>query len=208
LNNILSYTKLIERDIPENNAEMKQDLAGLRNEALRAGRIVKGILNFARQVPPEYTQFSLIVWLHDTLQLVAAEANERHVHTRLVDAPDIVIEGDRQQLQQVLVNLLVNAIQASHKGGSVEVLAEESNETVQIIVSDAGSGIDENHKDKIFDPFFSTKEVGEGSGLGLSISLGIVQYHDGQLSLQNNDKGGVDAIITLPLHMKPETDHG
>ena len=200
LNNILSFTKLIERDIPENNQETRDDIKGLRDEALRAGRIVKGILNFARQVPPEYTEFDLVVWLNDTLHLVQPEAHKRHVNTHLLDAPEIQLEGDRQQLQQVLVNLLMNAIQASKQNQTVTLSAEiiEPNK-VNVLVSDEGTGIDEANKDKIFDPFFSTKDVGEGSGLGLSISLGIVQYHDGQLSLHNNDKGGVDAIITLPL---------
>lgn len=200
LNNILSFSKLIERDTPSLNDDSREDLQGLRNEVARAGRIVKGILNFARQVPPEYTQFDLTVWLNDTLLLVQPEAHKRHVDTVLVDAPDVQMEGDRQQLQQVLVNLLMNAIQASESGNTVELTAEVIEPgIVKVLVSDEGVGLDEEARDKIFDPFYTTKSVGEGSGLGLSISLGIVQYHEGQLSLINNDKGGVDAIIALPL---------
>ena len=200
LNNILSFSKLIERDTPNLNADTRQDLNGLREEVSRASRIVKGILNFARQVPPEYTQFDLTVWLNDTLLLVQPEAHKRHVKTVLLDAPDAQLEGDRQQLQQVLVNLLMNAIQSSEPNDTVELSAELIEPgIVKVLVSDQGCGIDESQRDKIFDPFYTTKKVGEGSGLGLSISLGIVQYHQGQLSLLNNDKGGVDAIIALPL---------
>jgi len=200
LNNILSFSKLIERDTPSLNADTQEDLQGLRNEVERAGRIVKGILNFARQVPPEYTQFDLTVWLNDTLLLVQPEAHKCHVKTVLLDAPDVQMEGDRQQLQQVLVNLLMNAIQASEPNTTVELSAEIIEPgIVKVLVSDQGSGIDDSQRDKIFDPFYTTKKVGEGSGLGLSISLGIVQYHEGQLSLLNNDKGGVDAILALPL---------
>ncbi len=200
LNNILSYTKLIERDMPESNQAIKEDLTGLRNEALRAGRIVKGILNFARQVPPEYTRFRLDEWLKDSLLLVEPEAHKRHVHTELLASPDLMLEGDRQQLQQVLVNLLMNAIQASEQGQSVRISAEEApHNHIRILVADSGKGISNDVKDKLFDPFFSTKTVGEGSGLGLSISLGIIQYHQGDLTLQNNNNGGVDAIIMLPM---------
>ena len=199
LNNILSFSKLIERDLPELTNEAEEDLKGLRDEVSRAGRIVKGLLNFARQVPPEYTEFEIIPWLKDTLLLVEPEAHKRHVETRLLDAPDTVMEGDRQQLQQVLVNLLVNAIQASKTGDRVDVSAEIVEPgIVKVQVTDYGTGIDKNVQDKVFDPFYTTKSVGEGSGLGLSISLGIVQYHEGQLSLINNDQGGVDAIIALP----------
>ncbi|MCW9015304.1 MAG: HAMP domain-containing histidine kinase [Gammaproteobacteria bacterium] len=199
LNNILSYTKLIERDIPDSNKDLKDDLQGLRDEAMRAGHIVRGILNFARQVPPEYTEFDLRVWLNDTLLLVKSEAHKHHVKTQLLESDDLFIEGDRNQLQQVLVNLLINAIQASEQHSVIEVCTELSENTIRIIVSDSGRGVRQQDKDKIFDPFFTTKSVGEGSGLGLSISLGIVQSHNGQLTLENNAKGGVDAIITLPL---------
>lgn len=199
LNNILSFSKLIERDLPEVTTNVQDDLKGLRDEVSRASRIVKGLLNFARQVPPEYTEFNLLVWLKDTLLLVEPEAHKRHIKVELLDVPDEVMEGDRQQLQQVLVNLLMNAIQASKNGDRVEVSAEIiAPGIVKVQVADEGSGIDPQVRDKVFDPFYTTKQVGEGNGLGLSISLGIVQYHEGQLSLINNDKGGVDAIIALP----------
>lgn len=199
LNNILSYVKLIERDAPEANAQLQEDLRGLRDEAQRAGRIVKGVLNFARQVPPEYTHFDLLTFIRDTVLLVTPEANKRHVATQVLEVPDTIINGDRNQLQQVLVNLLMNAIQASSQGDRVEVYAQAiDSRHIRIVVSDEGTGISEKDKDKIFDPFFSTKSVGEGSGLGLSISLGIIQSHQGQLELHNNQRGGVDAVITLP----------
>lgn len=200
LNNILSYVKLIERDLPEDSTQLRMDLDGLRDEALRAGRIVKGVLNFARQVPPEYSYFDIRKWLQDSIALVEPEAKKRHVTTKLLDLPLLELYGDRNQLQQVMVNLLMNAVQVSDPQDVIEVSAEVVGvQRVQIVVSDAGKGIDESNKAKVFDPFFTTKSVGEGSGLGLSISLGIMQSHNGLLELKNNDKGGVDATITLPL---------
>lgn len=200
LNNILSYTKLIERENPDPEPAMAEDLEGLRSEALRAGRIVKGILNFARQVPPEYNQFDLTTWLNDTLLLIAPEAHKYRVFVELGDIPEVDLEGDRNQLQQVMVNLLINAIQVSEDNQVVQInVSLPDADHVRIVISDEGTGIDDKTRDKIFDPFFSTKSVGEGSGLGLSISLGIIQYHNGSLTLENNERGGVDAIILLPL---------
>ncbi len=198
LNNILSLSKLIERDIQDNEQGIRDDVQALRQETLRASRIVKGILNFARQVPPEYSQFDCRQWLFDTVQLVNAEAKKTAVTINITDVPNATMQGDRQQLQQVLVNLLSNAIHVSHRGQQIELSAHVVNDNIKIIISDEGKGISDEDRDKIFDPFFTTREVGEGSGLGLSISLGIVQSHNGKLALHNNQKGGVDAIITLP----------
>ena len=202
LNNILSYATLIERDIPEGNNELSEDIQGLRSEARRAGKIIEGILNFARQVPPEYINFDLHVWLKDTLLLAHAQAQKFNISLTLQQHPDITVYGDRSQLQQVLVNLLMNAIQASQQNDEILVSAYIEKQQIFIRVSDRGSGIDNTIKDKLFDPFFTTKTVGEGSGLGLSISIGIMQYHNGSLTLENNEHGGVDAIMQLPLNTK------
>jgi len=199
LNNILSYATLIERDLTDDKKELIEDIQGLRNEAKRAGKIVTGILNFARQVPPEYTEFDLHVFLKDTLQLVQAQAQKFNISLEIGDNPDLLICGDRNQLQQVLVNLFINAIQASEHSSKITVSATDDEQQVSIIVSDQGAGINEHDIDKVFDPFFTTKNVGEGSGLGLSISIGIMQYHNGTLKLNNNDQGGIDAIMQLPL---------
>ncbi len=202
LNNILSYATLIERDLPAENNELAEDIQGLRNEALRAEKIVKGILNFARQVPPEYVDFDLHVWLKDTLLLAHAHAQKFNIKLKIHEHPDLAICGDRNQLQQVLVNLLMNAIHASKQNDKIIVSAHIENQQIYITVSDQGTGINNTNKDKIFDPFFTTKNVGEGSGLGLSISIGIMQFHNGSLKLENNKRGGVDAIMQIPLNTK------
>ena len=139
-------------------------------------------------------------WVQETISLVEPEARKRHVNIVLQDMPSLELYGDRSQLQQVLVNLLMNAIQVSDAQQQVEIAAQRMGaQLVRIIVTDRGTGIDEINLSKVFDPFFTTKVVGEGSGLGLSISLGIVQFHNGSLTLVNNLKGGVDAVVTLPL---------
>jgi two-component system NtrC family sensor kinase len=207
LNNILSYTKLLSRNLEQHEGKLDSashqqllaDLQSLREETLRASEIVKGILNFARQVPPQYSRFTVQPWLENTLSLVRQAAKTRQVQLEVHNSYEGELEGDRGQLQQALVNLLLNAIQASPSDSTVRLNAHSEDEQLIITVTDEGTGISEDTLDNIFDPFFTTKPEGEGSGLGLSISLGIVERHQGQLEIANNPHGGVTATITLPL---------
>lgn len=199
LNNILSLTKLIKRGLPAGEARARQDLESLRDEALRASQIVRGVLNFARQLPPRYTRFAIRPWLEDSLGLVRREAQSRQVELECGCEVQAELEADRSQLQQALVNLLLNAIHASAPGQTVTVSAEQEDDTLVLRVRDQGGGIDAETLDCIFDPFYTTKPVGQGSGLGLSISLGIIEYHQGTLEVANDDSGGVIASIRLPL---------
>ncbi|MFV2060832.1 MAG: ATP-binding protein [Gammaproteobacteria bacterium] len=198
LNNILSYSKLLSRDI-DNNENFKNDIKSLRSEALRASNIVKGILNFARQVPPNYQQFQVTAFIQETLNLVQQTSKNKNISIRLLNSEDIIAEGDRNQLQQVLINLLINAIQASERNGQIVVGIKNQNNSLIISVRDEGSGINPKTLDKIFDPFFSTKSEGQGSGLGLSISIGIMESHQGKIIITNNQDRGVTATFQIPL---------
>lgn len=199
LNNILSLVKLMKRDLPQHNDKLESDLESLREETMRASDIVKGILNFARQVPPNYTTFNGLEWLQETVQLVQQSARSKHIDCHILADREVLVQGDRQQLQQVLVNLLLNAIQSSPKDSEIIISLYQQGSDQFIQVEDHGKGIPEADLQRIYDPFFTTKEVGEGSGLGLSISLGIIERHEGSLSIVNNSDGGVTATIRLPL---------
>lgn len=199
LNNILSYTKLLVRNAKDDEA-LQRDVHSLREEAVRASEIVKGILNFARQVPPQYSQFNVNEWLENTLALVQQTARGKAVELVIKSGYKGLLEGDRSQLQQVMVNLLLNAIQANSRNSRVIIETVMQHDLLHVRVIDEGEGIDESVLDKIYDPFFTTKAEGDGSGLGLSISLGIIERHHGTLDIRNNDGVGVTATITLPLH--------
>ncbi len=201
LNNILTLSKLLERNVNCADESSKQDIISLREETLRASGIVQGILNFARQVPPNFSEFKISAWIEDTFALVQQQANKNAI--LLVSGGNLepTVYGDRGQLQQVLINLLLNAIQASARDSVVEVLVDANEETVSISVSDSGIGIESDDLDKIFDPFYSSKQVGEGYGLGLSISMGIMEQHNGELTIRNNEVG-VLAVMTLPTKAK------
>ena len=206
LNNILSYSKLLTRNLEQMatldttaREQLLDDLQALREETLRASEIVKGILNFARQVPPRYSRFQVQPWLEKTLKIVHQAARSRQVNLLLENDYAGELEGDRGQLQQALVNLLLNAIQASPANTTVSLTTHAADGRLIIKVCDEGTGISESSLDNIFDPFFTTKPEGEGSGLGLSISLGIVERHQGHLDIRNNPQRGVTARLSIPL---------
>ena len=199
LNNILSLSKLLARALANADEGVKKDLSSLREEALRATEIVGGVLNFARQVPPQYSTFAVKPWLVETLKLVKQIAKERPLVLTFRGDESLLLSGDRHQLQQVLVNLVINAVQASTADSSVVVDVVSDQEYLYIHVIDQGRGIPSAQLDQIFDPFFTTKPEGQGTGLGLSISLGIVDRHQGKLMVSNNADCGVTATVQLPL---------
>ncbi len=207
LNNILALTRLIERQLPAGDHDLRTDIADLRAEAHRASSIVRGVMNFARQLPPEHRSVVVADWLTEVIDRMEPEALEADVHLALLSATaQCEAEFDPGQMEQVIANLVRNAIHASPTGGHILIQAECLNETIRIEVRDEGSGLPPDLVDQLFDPFFTTKAVDRGTGLGLSISLGIVQYHGGRLSLKNrSDAGepnarGVLARVVLPRH--------
>ncbi|WP_018233188.1 sensor histidine kinase [Thioalkalivibrio thiocyanodenitrificans] len=203
LNNILSLGKLIRRELPGDDTRLHEDVQSLMDEAQRATRIVNGILNFARQVPPRYEAIQVGPWAEETLILVNQAAREQEVSIRLEVEDGLVMEGDIHQMRQVLINLLLNAIQASRPGDEILIMARhEVDGDIYLCVCDQGTGVDPEILDKLFDPFFTTKPVGKGSGLGLSVSLGIVERHGGHIDIRPNERGGVTATVRLPAHRR------
>ncbi len=205
LNNILSLVKLAERQIPKDLTEVREDVAAVREETIRASQIVQGLLNFARQVPPRYADFDVNPWLQESVALVRQVALERGVALVLQEATESILQGDRNQLQQVLINLLVNAAHASPKGGEIKISSHTDEQALEVRIKDSGTGLSSEVQAQAFDPFFTTKPVGEGSGLGLAISLGIVEQHGGSLSLINRPEGGVVAVLRVPLRPQYES---
>ena len=207
LNNILSYSTLISRTISKNAADidaknlsnLQQDIDSLRNETLRASEIIKGILNFARQMPPQLGIFQIKKWLEKSISLVQQTAKTHHIEIKLHYTGNDTFEGDQAQLQQVIINLLINAIQASENNAVINIDAKCDDQQLEVTIQDEGHGINEEDLNNIYDPFFTTKEEGDGSGLGLSISLGIIESHQGSLIIQNNAQNkGATATISLP----------
>jgi two-component system NtrC family sensor kinase len=110
-----------------------------------------------------------------------------------------MVNGDPAHLNQVLINVVVNAIQAMPSGGTLTIKTMRKQDRASIIVQDTGQGIEEENKDKIFLPFFSTKEVDEGTGLGLSVVFGIVSEHGGSIEVSSKKGHGSTFDIMLPV---------
>lgn len=203
LMNIMSLASLIENSV-KGNEQALSDIQLLQQEGQRCARIVQGILSFARESKTEYTRFDLSALIEDTLNLLHHRIDSADISVQTDLEPRLIIFGDANQLQQVLVNVILNAIQVSPENGSIQIKSYTDIDYVAVEIIDAGTGIEEHNMAKMFDPFFTTKAEGEGTGLGLSVSYGIVKHHGGTIFVENNKVKGLRVVILLPLQASPE----
>lgn len=197
LTNILSLAKLIERsagDCPD----AVEDAREIVEETQRAAHVVRGILNFARQIEPHFETVNVRDWVETSVHRLGSKLEQKAISLKSEIDPDLTLEGDRYQLEQVLLNLLQNAIYVSPEGGEIRIEAEAADGWLRLRVIDHGGGIDPEIEERLFEPFATSKPVGKGAGLGLSISLGIVEMHGGRLELRNNEEGGCTAEVAIP----------
>ncbi|MBI4917521.1 MAG: cache domain-containing protein [Acidobacteria bacterium] len=197
---ILSLSSLmLKKSGPEDPA--REDLEIIVAETTRCRDIVKNLLDFARERPMAKRIVDIREVLTDTLRLTAKYEPMRRVEVsvRLPSFP-LHVNGDPKLLQQVFTNLLTNAAEACEEGGRIEVAADEdsSGGQVQVQFKDDGRGIPKEHLPRIFEPFFTTKGSRRGTGLGLSVSLGIVRKHDGAVDVQSEEGAGTTVTVTLP----------
>ncbi len=207
INTILSLTTLIERALPEDAVVPLADVRSIREESERAAETIRAIMKFSREIGGERTRFDAESWVRDTVALTRREhrAYDADVEMELnLDlAGSLTLEGDRRLLQRALRNLIENAAQASPNRARVQVRLGQADGDAVIEVLDQGPGLNEEQRDRAFDPFYTTKPEGQGSGLGLSISLGIVEYYGGRLELANRPGGGAMARMLLPVSSAP-----
>jgi signal transduction histidine kinase len=174
-------------------------LRKIQQQTQRAAGIASSLLNFARQADGDYQPIDLREMAQETLQLFEPHLKGRRVELhRDLDACLPEVMGNRGRLQQVLMNLLLNAADATPDGGSIAVGASAVNGRVRLQVTDTGTGIAPEHLDRIYDPFFTTKPRGRGTGLGLSVSYGIVKEHSGTLTAESAPGEGSRFIVSLP----------
>ena len=169
--------------------------------------IVKGLLDFSRQtqLAPEPTDINGLII--ETMELAANQALLKGVRFCFNPAEGLPPRTlDRNQMQSVLLNLLINAIDATDKEGHIDISTslsmspgEPGRRSMEIQIADTGKGIPAEILDRIFDPFFTTKDVGKGTGLGLSVSLGIVERHGGSIYVTSRPGQGSTFVIRLPL---------
>ena len=206
---VLTFTHLMLRrkDLPE---EIRDDLQTVASQTERVRRIVKSLLDFSRQtaLAPEATDINRLV--EDSVRLLENQAMIKGISLCVKkDGHLPLIILDQSQCQSVLVNMLINALDATGCGGVIGIetckAAAEHCEGVEIKISDTGCGIDPEHMDKLFDPFFTTKEPGKGTGLGLAVSAGIVQRHGGTIKVYSKRESGTAFTIWLPRGKEART---
>jgi two-component system NtrC family sensor kinase len=199
LTGVLTFAHLM-REKPNMDDQDRQDLDLIIHETSRAAEIVRGLLDFARERAVNKEPMNLNEAVVRTTRLI----RNQKLFDRIVidedlatDLPDI--DGDMNQLQQVLLNLSLNACEAMSSGGTLTIRTQTQEAGVVVKIADTGCGIKPEHLERIFEPFFTTKPVGKGTGLGLSVSYGIVQQHGGNIELDSEVGRGTMFTIVFPL---------
>jgi signal transduction histidine kinase len=187
------------QDEPELKPYANKELALIRESATKANQIVSDLLTFSRQSTPEMHQQDLKATVEAALRITAYLTRKASVQViTALPEQSVYMTYDAQQIEQVLVNLIQNAIQAMPQGGTLRVSLSQAAEAVALAVQDTGVGIPPENLRRIFDPFFTTKPAGEGTGLGLSVSYGIIARHHGRIDVDSTVGQGTTFTILLP----------
>jgi two-component system, NtrC family, sensor kinase len=191
---------------------IQTNAATIKSQADRMTQIIRHLLDFARPRPPERVKVSGVEVVRQAVELVDCLGYRGNVRVRTAPpGPSLIAKMDPVQMQQVMTNLIENALQAMPEGGEAVVLVESVDDAalpagvtasrgrfLQITVEDQGEGIAEEHLQNVFDPFFTTKDIGEGTGLGLSITYGIVREHGGWIDVSSRVGEGSRFVVYLP----------
>ncbi|UCG53340.1 MAG: hypothetical protein JSW58_07245 [Candidatus Latescibacterota bacterium] len=206
LGNILGFAQLAKKS-PELPAQVEKDLENIESASLNAREIIKKLMTFARQLPPKKEPVNLNDIVNDGIYFFEArcmKAGIKLVRRLAADLPEITV--DPGQINQVLVNLVVNAIQAMPQGGTLTVETSATKAEICFSVEDTGTGMTEELKDRIFLPFFTTKDVDEGTGLGLAVVHGIVTSHGGKILVETKAGKGTRFRVHLPFFNPEKPD--
>jgi two-component system NtrC family sensor kinase len=200
LGSILLFSRLCMQQVPR-DGQVKENLERIEKETKRCHAIVRSLLDFARQREPQVQAVDVNELLDATLKLFENQFLFHNIEiVKKYNSGLASIPADQAQLQQVVMNIILNAADAMSGKGRLTMATRESEDgaCVEIDVTDTGCGIPAENINRIFDPFFTTKGVGHGTGLGLSVSYGIIQKHNGDLSVSSAPGEGTTFTISLP----------
>jgi two-component system, NtrC family, sensor kinase len=208
LSGILNYLRLMSRLLQEDafteerRGKFKRYLTIAETETGRCSQIVSNLLSFSRRSPAAFAPVDMAELLRRCILLSQHKLELGHIRLESRVPPDLpAVEGDFSQLQQCVINLIFNAVDAMPQGGTLILDARPGDpaQTVAISVQDTGPGVPAEHLSSIFEPFFTTKSEGHGLGLGLSTVYGIIERHHGSVEAHNSKEGGALFVITLPV---------
>lgn len=195
---MLGFAQVLLKRVKEDDPTYKP-LTTIEREGLRCKRIVQSLLDFARHSKPEPRRVNVNDVIDASLEL-SHQSTRSNIHLIKEYSPNLPpVLADINQLQQVFLNILLNAYDAMSNGGTLRIVTGLVMDRVDIAFSDTGVGIPPENLTRIFDPFFTTKEVGKGTGLGLSISYGIVEQHGGTIEVKSQVGEGSTFTVHLPV---------
>jgi signal transduction histidine kinase len=200
---ISNYIQMLAKQMPENDPR-HSIIEKIVKQTFRASEIVNNLLNFSRTGAAEVGNVDVNQVVEETLSLVShpLKTSQIQVVKNLGESLPAV-RGSANKLQQVFLNLFLNARDAMPSGGILEVRTSAHNGSVEIEVVDTGAGIPREHIHRIFDPFFTTKASGRGTGLGLSVSYGIIKEHAGKVDVRSAPGKGTSFHVEFPAVRKP-----
>jgi two-component system NtrC family sensor kinase len=201
LGGILVYAHLLLEDTGTDDPR-RENMQRIVRETTRCRDIVKNLLDFSRQTSPRVEEADINGIVEEALAMTIQRPRFRNVNVNLDlcrTLPHVMV--DVSQIEQVFRNIIQNAAEAMEGEGAITVSSRLSAEEgmVEVSIRDTGPGIEANHMERLFDPFFTTKEVGHGTGLGLAVSYGIVDRHQGRIMVQSEPGAGTDFIVQMPV---------
>ncbi len=202
LTGISSFTQMLLQGAEPDDPRTKV-LEKIERQTFRAAKIVNGLLNLARPAQTDSGAVDLNAVINDVLALLEHQFRTGRIQVRKeLSTTPLLVQGIEYKLQQVFLNLFLNARDAMPRGGWLTVVTRDHDAGAAIEIADTGSGIPTDHLSRIYDPFFTTKEIGKGTGLGLSITYGIVQEHGGTIACDSSLGQGTRFSLTLPLAVR------
>jgi len=208
LTTVLGFASFLTERIPPSDP-MREELGLIQEEASRARDIVRDLLQFSRQRDFSLESADVNTVLEQVVSMVRRQGALNAITVQERYAPNLpTVELDVSRIKQVFLNIINNAVYVMPNGGSLTIRTEAANGGVRIAFEDTGPGIAPEHRDRIFDPFFTTKPEVSGTGLGLSVSLGIVQSHGGTIEVDTEVGRGSTFTVALPLRLEDESTTG
>ena len=199
---ISNYIQMLAKQMPEGDPR-QSIIEKIVKQTFRASEIVNNLLNFSRTGAGEVADIDVNRVVEETLSLVAHPLKTSQIQVVKQLGPTLpAVRGSANKLQQVFLNLFLNARDAMPGGGMLEVRTAAHNGSVEIEVVDTGAGIPREHIHRIFDPFFTTKASGRGTGLGLSVSYGIIKEHAGKIEVRSTPNKGTSFRLEFPTARK------
>src|SRR5208283_2864730 len=201
ISSLVQELRASDLDTPEEREFRGESLKTINNHIERIATIVRSLGDFARTSSRKKIACAVPDILERTLSLVKYDKRFRDLRLTIEISKVPSILANPEQMQQVFLNLMFNAVDAMPQGGSLAITARQEGAFLTIVFTDTGPGIEETAIDKIFDPFFTTKPLGKGTGLGLSICYGIIREHKGTIDFSSKRGEGTSFTIRLPLNI-------